>query len=111
MKYQYNDIELSVVNDLNSRILNTTFNKLIENDESIIPSNNYIPNIWENKWFNNNVIRGYSKGDAVWKYTMTSSEFINTYHNIIYDYAQNNKLLNGYFRYSRDAYMDELDRY
>lgn len=111
MKYQYNDIELSVVNDLNSRILNTTFNKLIENDESIIPSNNYIPNIWENKWFNNNVIRGYSKGDAVWKYTMTSSEFISTYHNIIYDYAQNNKLLNGYFRYSRDAYMDELDRY
>jgi hypothetical protein len=42
---------------------------------------------------------------------MTSSEFINTYHNIIYDYAQNNKLLNGYFRYSRDEYEYELDRY
>lgn len=107
MQYQYDDIALSIVNDLNTRLLNMSFSKLVENDQSILPINEYIPTIWENKWFNDNTIAGYSIGDAVWKYTMTSAEFLSIYHELIYDYSINNPLLNGYFRYAPSAYLEE----
>jgi hypothetical protein len=111
MQYQYNDIALSTVGDLNSRLLNMSFSKLIENDQSIIPINNYIPGIWENKWFNDNTIAGYSIGDIVWKYSMTSAEFLNAYHEHIYNYAVNNSMLNGYFRHNPSNYSNEIDKY
>lgn len=111
MRYQYDDIALSVVDDLNTRLLNMSFSKLIENDQSILPINEYIPKIWENKWFNNKTIDGYSLGDAVWKYTMTQDEFLLNYHDVIYEYAKNNQLLNGYFRFEPSDYIKEIDRY
>jgi hypothetical protein len=98
MLHQYNDIALSIVSDLNTRLLNMSFSKLAENDTSIIPVNEYTPNIWENKWFNDDTVPGYSKGDSVWKYIMTSSDFLSAYHELIYKYASENELLNGYFR-------------
>lgn len=102
--HQYDDIALSIINDLNTRILNLSFSKLAENDASILPVNDYIPKIWENKWFNDNTIAGYSKGDVVWKYTMTSADFLVNYNQLIYDYASNNSLLCGYFKYDRGEY-------
>lgn len=104
--YQYDDIALSIVKDLNTRILNLSFLKLAKNDASILPVNDYIPKIWENKWFNDNAIAGYSKGDVVWKYTMTSSEFLSNYNQLIYDYANDNLLLCGYFKYNRGEYYE-----
>jgi hypothetical protein len=79
-----------------------SFSKLAENDTSIVPVNEYTPKIWENKWFNDDTIPGYSKGDSVWKYIMTSSDFLSEYHELIYKYASENELLNGYFRYPVD---------
>lgn len=109
--YQYNDIMLSVVRELNTKILNQSFTRLVDNDQSILPVNDYIPQIWENKWYNDDTIAGYSKGDGVWKYTITSADFIDTYSNLIHKYAEENPMTNGYLRYSADKYNDEIDRY
>lgn len=91
----YNDIALAAVNELNTRILNRSFTKLQENDEQLFPINNYFPNIWENKWFNGPVA-GYDAGYVVWKYTMTSSDFLNQFGNLVYNYAQGNEKLRNY---------------
>ena len=55
----YDDIKLEIVKSLNSQILNNAFKKLHENDMEIVPAHDYTPNVWENKWFNDEVIPGY----------------------------------------------------
>jgi len=45
--YGKDDILLSVVADFNAKILNNSFSKLLVNDGTLIPENNYIPTIWE----------------------------------------------------------------
>ena len=73
------EISLSAIKNLNSKILNKSFTKLIENDIEIFPVNNYMPKIWENMWFNNNAMAGYSKGDVVWKGAYSFKAFLKSY--------------------------------
>lgn len=95
--YTIDDIKLSAVADFNSKILNNSFTKLLINDNSIVPEVNYIPTIWEHQWFNNDATPGYSKGQCVWKHTISSLEdFLDNYGNLVYDYAQENDKLKTY---------------
>ena len=98
MLHGFDDIGLSVVKNLNSRILNISLSSLAENDTAILPPNDYIPKMWECKWYNNETIAGYQKGDIVWKWTMTSSEFLQNYSELIKKYAADNARLCGYFK-------------
>ena len=50
MLNDFSEIGLSVVKNLNTRILNISLQKLAENDTAILPPNDYIPKIWENRW-------------------------------------------------------------
>ena len=95
--YQINDVQLSVVSDFNSKILNNSFTKLLINDNSIVPEVNYIPTIWEHKWFNNDAVPGYAKGQCVWKNTISSlDDFLDRYGNLVFDYAQSNDKMKTY---------------
>lgn len=97
MMNTYSDIALDVVKSMNSKILNSSFKKLVDNDSSIVPIQNYIPNIWENRWFNDEVIPGYDKGYCVWRNTYTDiTSFLNDYGDQVYAYAQNNARLKSY---------------
>ena len=93
----YDDIKLEVVKSLNSSILNNAFKKLYSNDNEIVPANDYTPNIWENKWYNDEVIPGYPKGYCVWRNAYTNiSSFLSSYGDLVYDYAKSNPLLETY---------------
>ena len=97
MLNSYDEIALSVVKNLNSRKLNMSLGMLAENDVAILPPNDYVPKIWENKWYNDESLGGYSKGDIVWKWTMDESAFIINYASLIQKYASNNARLCSYF--------------
>lgn len=95
--YQHDDILLSVVQQLNTDILNNSFSKLLANDNLNYPQYNYIPHVWENKWFNDETIPGYSKGYCVWKNVYnTIQSFLDTYGDVVYSYAQQNDVLQNY---------------
>lgn len=109
----YDDIKLEVVKSLNSSILNNAFKKLYSNDNEIVPANDYTPNIWENKWYNDEVIPGYPKGYCVWRNAYTNiSSFLSSYGDLVYDYAKSNPLLETYLLSSwtqlSNAFYDNL---
>lgn len=108
--HSYDDISLSIVNDLNTKILNQSFVKLVDNDQQILPEHNYIPQIWENKWFNDNSIGGYFRGDAVWRNIVSLDKFVESYYKLIHKYAKENRILNGYLS-SVDEYENEIHKY
>lgn len=84
----YDDIRLETVRSLNSAVLNNAFTKLYDNDVKIAPAYDYIPNIWENKWYNDEVIPGYSRGYCVWKNVYADlSSFLNDYGDVVHQYA------------------------
>ena len=109
----YDDIKLEIVKSLNSSILNNAFKKLYSNDNEIVPANDYTPNIWENKWYNDEVIPGYPKGYCVWRNAYTNiSSFLSSYGDLVYDYAKSNPLLETYLLSSwtqlSNAFHDNL---
>ena len=109
----YDDIKLEIVKSLNSSILNNAFKKLYSNDNEIVPANDYTPNIWENKWYNDEVIPGYPKGYCVWRNAYTNiSSFLSSYGDLVYDYAKSNSLLETYLLSSwtqlSNAFHDNL---
>lgn len=111
MHYTGNDILLSVVADFNAKILNNSFTKLLANDNSLIPENNYIPTIWEQKWFNNDAVPGYNMGQCVWRNTMTSlNDFLDAYGDLVYDYASNNIKL-GKSDYLDSSWTDIVEKF
>jgi hypothetical protein len=92
--YQHDDILLSVVQSLNTDILNNSFSKLLDNDNLNFPQYNYVPHVWENKWFNDETIPGYSLGYCVWKNVYSDIyDFLETYGDIVYSYAQQHDVL------------------
>ena len=91
--YTYGDLEIGSGDTIKKADLNRRYRKLVENDVSIFPSG-HIPTVWERKWYNNDNIEGYSKGDAVWVNTESEYEFIVSRSYEIYNYARNNSLLN-----------------
>lgn len=90
----YDEVKLEVVRTLNSTVLNNAFTKLYANDVEIAPEHDYTPNIWENKWYNDDVIPGYSKGYCVWKNVYCDlTSFLDDYGDIVYEYARANDML------------------
>jgi hypothetical protein len=57
-------------------LINKILNRLVANDNSVLPSTYKIPYVWEATWFNNPLVEGYKKGDAVWINTENYSDFI-----------------------------------
>lgn len=95
--YQHDDILLSVVQSLNTDILNNSFSKLLANDNLNFPQYNYVPHVWENKWFNDETIPGYSRGYCVWKNVYSGIyDFLETYGDVVYSYAQQHDVLQNY---------------
>ena len=111
MLNDFSEIGLSVVKNLNTRILNISLQKLAENDTAILPPNDYIPKIWENRWYNDDTIAGYSKGDLVWKWTMDNDSFISNFAGLIQDYANNNQRLSAYFKQPPSSWSTEKAKY
>lgn len=93
LKHDLNDILIKGTQKITSSVLNKSFQKLLENDFSIVSPIKMEPVIWECKWFNNTNISGYSQGDVCWINTEDVDEFIENRHNVIYDYAKNNVFL------------------
>ena len=111
MLNDFSEIGLSVVKNLNTRILNISLQKLAENDTAILPPNDYIPKIWENRWYNDDTIAGYSKGDLVWKWTMDNDSFIANFAGLIQDYASKNQRLSAYFKQPPSSWSTEKAKY
>ena len=110
MLHDFSEIGLSVVKDLNSRTLNISLSKLAENDQAILPPNDYIPKIWENKWYIDDTIGGYSKGDVVWKWALTETQFLDNYGSLVKAYASQNERLQYYLPNSW-ASVDDKAKY
>lgn len=77
---------------LNSYILSKAFTALFDNDNELMTNSDYIPNVWECKWFNDAVIPGYSKGYTVWVNGLYQNdyEFLTVYGEKLYNYIKNN---------------------
>lgn len=108
--YTYNDVCLSVIQDLNTDIVNRSLSALVMNDTTILPQNNYIPQIWERKWFNNDTLPGYQRGDVIWKYIMNGDQFLSNYASIVYKYSKENPRISAYLLCS-DQYQYEKEKY
>lgn len=106
MLNDFSEIGLSVVKNLNTRTLNISLTKLAENDSAILPANNYIPKIWENRWYNDDTVAGYQMGDIVWKWTMNENAFIKNYAGLIQKYAAEDAKLCSYFKYDASSSTD-----
>lgn len=74
---------------------------------AILPPNDYIPKIWENKWFNDNTIGGYSKGDIVWKWALTEQQFLDNYGPLVKKYADANERTKFYLPASWSSASDK----
>lgn len=109
VKNSYEDICLSVVPNLNTKVINTSLSALVENDVTILPKNNYIPSIWERKWFNDDSIPGYNVGDVVWKYVLDGDQFLKNYASLVFDYAKKNDRLKFYL--SSANYANDKDKF
>lgn len=107
MLHDFSEIGLSVVKNLNTRTLNISLSKLAENDTAILPPNDYIPKIWENKWFNDNTIGGYSRGDIVWKWALTEQQFLDNYGPLVKKYADANERTKFYLPTSWSSASDK----
>lgn len=105
----YDDICLSVVKSVNSQTINESLSYLAQNDNMLIPPTDYMPQIWERKWYNNDSIAGYQKGDVVWKWTMTEDQFLSTHIQLIRMYASQNDRLRSYFSETLSTYNDIKD--
>ena len=112
LKNTLEDILIQKDQKITEKVINSKFQKLIENDFSIIPSEVMEPTIWECKWFNNPQISGYSQGDACWLNTENIDDFILYNHNKIYDYAKNNDYLTNIIKKFQinDTEMQDLYR-
>lgn len=74
--------------------LNAIYEKLIENDNSLIPTIADLPGIWECRWWNDNDTRRYyKKGEAVWINTEVPDDFVKMYEDTIYEYCMGNPLV------------------
>lgn len=93
LRYKLDEVLVRMDQKITDKVINNAFQKLLDNDFSIIPMENIKPEIWECKWFNNPSISGYSQGDACWINTEVIDDFIKIKHNQIYEYAKNNSVL------------------
>lgn len=85
---QLSDVMLYDYDSIDDISLNKILTKFIANDLYITPYSNIFPEIWERKWFNNDNIQGYKKGDAIWYNTENKLEFIQFNSSKIYSYAK-----------------------
>lgn len=101
---------------LNSYILSKAFTALFDNDNELMTNSDYIPNVWECKWFNDSVIPGYSKGYTVWVNGLYQNdyEFLTVYGEKLYNYIKNNDQIFGsniYFKYSWKDSLENREKY
>lgn len=105
----YDDLLISSTDVMSYTNIEKTFVKLLENDK-YMSFDNVFPSIWECKWFNDENVDGYKKGDFFWYNTEDYLEFIDRKYNDIYNYAINNIYLNSIIKpYNRnDSEIVEL---
>ena len=88
LKYQLSDFYLLSSDDLNmDGKLQTIFHYLLDNDLQIKHEFENVIGLWECKWYNNDSIPGYNKGDFFWLNTQNVSQFIANYALRIKKYA------------------------
>lgn len=109
--YLYDDVAFGVVKNLDTSRINQSFRRLYQNDREIFPAHDFMPKIWENRWFNNETIVGYPAGYCVWKNVYDEvSAFLEVYGELVYNYAQQNELLQNVIVSSwediKTAYID-----
>ena len=88
-----NDIAIQPSQTLNITSINAALAKLASNDLKLANPNGFAPTIWECKWYNDDNVKGYDNGAAVWLNTENPYNFIEFYSNKIYNYAKNNPYL------------------
>ena len=84
------DVTIHPSQKKNEQVLNGIFAKLLRNDFYIGGDVGLAPTIWECRWYNDQTIRGYSKGDACWLNTENEQSFITAKADTIYNYGVNN---------------------
>lgn len=82
-----NDIELNSAEDVKTTSLNNIFNKLLDNDKSMLIQNLISPSIWECKWYSDQTIEGYQTGEAVWINTESLDNLVKAKEQDIIDYG------------------------
>lgn len=90
---ELSDIILHEDENMTDVRLNSSFNKLLENDRCLLQDGGNVPNLWECKWYNNESVPGYNIGDAVWINTQSIDDIVISKSEAIYKYALNNPYL------------------
>lgn len=81
------------INITSNSKLEQIFNQFIENDLYIYGSFNNIPQFWFCKWYNDNRISGYNRGDFFWINTADRDSFLNDNAKQIQEYANVNPFI------------------
>lgn len=84
---------------------------LIHNDLALAQGNEYAPGIWECKWLNDDTIKGYSKGDAVWINVFTYEQVLALNYDHIYSQVVENPTLNARFSYVNKNDQDAVNAF
>lgn len=81
------------INITSNSKLEQIFNQFIDNDLYIYGNFNKIPQFWFCKWYNDNRISGYNRGDFFWINTADRDSFLNDNAKQIQEYANVNPFI------------------
>ena len=87
------DFTLSSEDSINAKTLNPIIDQLINNDLYIYGQYDKIPGYWKCKWYNDQNIEGYSKGDFFWLNTESITTFMQSKWKEIQKYANENPFI------------------
>jgi hypothetical protein len=105
------DVTIQSSQKKNEQVLNEIFTRLLRNDLYIGGDVGLAPTTWECRWYNDQTIKGYSRGDACWLNTENEQSFITANADTIYNYGSNNPYIRNIIKpLSEDASQISLYR-
>lgn len=88
--FEFGDIQMDLSTQHNADYYNKVFKVLLNNDLLIYGNFERIPGVWFCKWYNNEQLSGYNRGDFFWLNCEDNVEFIKNNWETIKQYSDEN---------------------
>lgn len=121
----YTDNFIQDSDTINTKTLDSVFEKLLQNDYQTAIGGKNIPGLWEQKWYNDrdNHELYYGLGDAVWINTESIDDLVRKRESDLYEYSAGNPLLrkqldelklnadmSGYYAKLKEFALGQIDK-
>lgn len=87
--------------------MNRSARMLVENDLRLVDAMHDVPAVWECRWYNDDAVAGYGRGDAVWVNTEDPVQFVKGRMDEIRSYVVNSSYCGRYKAISSDPSLEQ----